>query len=257
MDVSCIIVNYNCGQLIADTVASIVNAGDGLSKEIIVVDNGSIDGSLENIASKFPDVMIIHNTSNLGFARANNIGIKSSMGGNVLLLNPDTEIIGDALKKMADFLATHPDAGVVGPKLLYPDGMLQLSSRTFYNLRTIILLRTFLGKIFRGSKLLSRHMMSEWDHDSVRKVDWMLAACLMFPRTVLEKTGLLNEAYKLYFEDVDICYRISQKGFGAYYLPEAVVIHHHQRESAKKISRKLFWHLQSMIMFFNEHGWKW
>lgn len=256
MDLSVIIVNYNSGRFIMKCIDSIIKSKDNLKKEIIVVDNASGDGSDRLIALAFPDIVIIRNKVNLGFAKATNIGIKNSTGRYLLLLNPDTEITGNALEKLINFLRDTAEAGIVAPKLLYPDGSLQFSCRLFINFRIIILQRTFLGKFFKNSGTIKKYLMSDWNHNETRKVDWLLAACMMIPRTVINRIGGLNEAYKLYFEDVDICYRMKLASLGVYYYPDAVVIHDHQRGSAGKFSIKTIWHIQSAISFFNKFGWR-
>ncbi|MFH1369561.1 MAG: glycosyltransferase family 2 protein [Elusimicrobiota bacterium] len=252
-ELSIIIVCYNSLGHLKRCFDSIINSHDNLSKEVVVVDNGSSDGSAEFVKSSFPQFKLIENGKNMGFACANNIGIKNSRGKYLLILNPDTEIAADSLEKLVEFLKNTGDAGAVGPKLLYPDGSLQLSCRSFYTVRTI-LFRRILTHL--NPKLERDHLMLDWDHNSVKEVDWVLAACLLTTREVMEKAGYFDEKYRLYFEDVDFCYRIKQLGYKTYYFPFSTVTHHHQRESAKGFSNKTLWHLQSMVRFFNKHGWK-
>jgi len=256
MDASIIIVSYNSASFLEKCIESIINSQNYLDIEVIVVDNASTDGSVELIKSNFTIVKLIRNDLNFGFAKGNNIGISAAKGEYVLFLNPDTILCQDTLSKMVNFMKNTPDAGALGPKLIYPNSSLQLSCRHFYNLRTIFLRRTILGKIFPNSRLLRYHLMSDWDHNTTQEVDWVLGACLMVPRKVLEKVGYFDEKYKMYFEDVDLCYRIKKAGYKVYYYPGATVIHHHQRESAKKFSMKTIWHIQSAIRFFNKFGWK-
>jgi len=256
MDASIIIVSYNSASFLEKCIESIINFQNYLDIEVIVVDNASTDGSVELIKSNFTIVKLIRNDQNFGFAKGNNIGISAAKGEYVLFLNPDTILCQDTLSKMVNFMKNTPDAGALGPKLIYPNGSLQLSCRHFYNLRTIFLRRTILGKIFPNSRLLRYHLMSDWDHNTTQEVDWVLGACLMVPRKVFEKVGYFDERYKMYFEDVDLCYRIKKAGYKVYYYPEATVIHNHQRESTKKFSMKTIWHIQSAIRFFNKFGWK-
>lgn len=256
MDISVIIVSYNSKKYIKNCIDSIFKYSQTLQKEIIVVDNASVDGSADVVRDNFPEVRLIKNSRNKGFSAANNQGTKIAQGKYILFMNPDTEIQKDSLVKMMGFMDKSADAGAIGPKLLYPDGSLQLSCRRFYTLRYIILRRTFLGKIFSDSRVLTSHLMADWDHNDIREVDWVLAACLMARREFLGKIGYLDEGYKLYFEDVDLCYRIKEAGYKVYYYPEATVIHHHQRESAQKFSKKTIWHIGSAVRFFNKFGWK-
>jgi len=256
MDLSIIIVNYNSSGFLKNCLESLLNSKDAVEKEIIVIDNASSNGSINFVKSSFPSVKLIENKKNYGFAKANNIGAMAARSEFMLFLNPDTVIQKYALEKMVNFMEQNAGAGAVGPKLLYPDGSLQCSCRNFYNLRTILLRRTVLGKVFPHSRLLQYHLMSDWNHNQIQEVDWVLTACLMIRREVLEKTGYFDEKYKMYFEDVDLCYRVRKAGYKVFYYPDAVVVHHHQRESAKKFSKKTIWHIQSAIRFFNKYGWK-
>jgi len=255
-DISIVIVSYNSAFFLRNCLSSLREASPGLNKEVIVVDNASSDDSQEIIQREFPEVILIANKENVGFARANNIGWKYSHGRYVLFLNPDTVLKAAALQRMFSFMESHPEAGALGPRLVYPDGSLQFSCRRFYNVRTIIFRRTFLGKIFPDSRTLKSHLMADWAHDSVQVVDWVLAAAFFVRREILEKIGGFDEKYKLYFEDVDLCCRIKNYGYKIYYYPEAEIVHHHQRESAQKFSRKTLWHILSAVRFFNKFGWK-
>jgi len=254
VELSIIIVYHNAIDLLRNCLTSIYMQNYGFAYEVIVVDNAS--ESLCGIEENFPQTHIIRNNINLGFAKANNQGLKYARGKFILFLNPDTEVNKDSIEKMLAFMGNNPDVGVLGAKLLYPDGSLQLSCRRFYSVRSILLRRIALIRSLFGRKLLDEHLMADWNHDSVRQVDWLFAACMMASRKILQEINGFDECYRLYFEDVDLCYRIKQYGLKAIYYPEAVIIHHHQRESAGKFSKKTIWHIQSAIRFFNKFGWK-
>lgn len=256
IDLSIVIVTYNSSIFIKECIGSLLNQSDLLKKEIIVIDNASSDDTAKIIKFNFPAVNLLQNYRNLGFAKANNHGAKVSQGKYILFLNPDTIIQNATLEKMIQFMEINSDAGIIGPKLLYPDGSLQFSCRQFYTVRAILMRRTFLGKLFPNSKSLKNHLMSDWNHNTIKDVDWVLGACLMIRRDILEKAGYFDEKYKIYFEDVDLCYRVKKLGYKVYYFPEATAIHYHQRESAKKLSMKTIWHILSAIRFFNKFGWK-
>ncbi len=256
MDLSIVIVSYNSSSFLRSCIKSVSNTEDSLNKEIIVVDNTSRDDSVRLVKLNFPSVRLIENNKNVGFAKANNIGIKLARGRCTLFLNPDIVVRQNALDKMINFLKANKNIGIIGPKLLYPNGNLQLSCRSFYNIRTIILRRTFLAKLFPNSKLLKHHLMLEYSHDKIQEVDWVFAACLMVRREVLNEVGYFDEGYRMYFEDVDLCYRMKKAGYKVCYYPEAVVTHHHRRDSAQRFSKKTIWHIQSAIRFFNKYGWK-
>lgn len=253
MDLSIIIVSYNSLRHLERCLRSAAGLKDNLTKEIILVDNGSSDGSAEYVKRNWPEVIVIENGSNMGYAGANNAGIRRSSGKYLMFLNPDTELSSDTAEKLAAYFEKTGDAGIVAPKLLYPDGALQYSCRTFYSLRTVFF-RRFLRKLNSG--LERKHLMLDWDHNSPASVDWVLAACIFTKRELMDKIGQFDEKYRLYFEDVDLCYRFAQNGYRTYYYPLTTVVHHHQRDSAKRISRTTLWHVQSMVRFFRKFGWK-
>ncbi len=252
MKLSIIIVHYNTLDLLKKCLSSIYGQAFSFQYEVFVIDNAS--ENFEGIEFNFPLAKIIRNKSNLGFARANNLGLKSAVGEYILFLNPDTEILKGSLEKMLEFLAINPDVGVLGPKLVYPDGSLQLSCRRFYTLRAILMRRViFLSRLF-NRKILVEHLMLD-SSESIKDADWLIAACIMFPKRVLEKLGGFDEKYRLYFEDVDLCYRIKKEGLRVVYYPESKIIHHHRRDSAKGLSRKTIWHILSAVRFFRKYGW--
>ncbi len=256
MDLSIIIVNYNSKVFLQNCLESLYKTTDGLQQEIILVDNCSKDGSVSFVRAGFPQVKVIENAVNYGFARANNIGAQVATGEYLLFLNPDTIIRETTIKEMIKLLRQEPDAGAVGAKLLNSDGSLQLSCREFYTLRTILLSRTPLKRIAWLGRFLRQNLMADWDHNEPRKVDWVLGACLLTTRQIMEKVGYFDDQYRLYFEDMDLCYRIRKAGYGVYYCPTSVVQHLYQRSSAGKFTRKTIWHIKSAIRFFNKVGWK-
>ena len=255
MKLQIILVNYNTTELLVkclETLKAQVIPGD---YRIVVVDNNSPDGGAERLRREYQHINLIENSTNGGYAHAVNRAIREFNSDYILLLNPDIEVKPGAISAMLDFMTKHQDAGIVGGKLLNPDGTLQYSCRTFYTLPVILLRRTFLGKLFPKSKRLARHLMTDWDHNSVREVDWMLGACLMIRRSALREVGLMDERFFLYFEDVDWCYRMKKGGWKVYYLPEALMVHHHQRQSAKGVMNKtLLYHIMSMFHFYDKWG---
>jgi GT2 family glycosyltransferase len=234
MDLSIIIVNYKSQEKVLKCLESIAKAELGdLSYEIIVVDNASGD-DLSMIAAAYPEVKIIKSEKNLGMGGGNNFGAKNSQGKFILILNPDTAILDDALVKLHHYLKEHEKIGIVGPKLLNTDGSLQYSCLRFPKIYTPILRRTFFGEL--APRQLDYFLMKDFDHASDRSVDWLMGSCLLVRREILEKDGyLFDEKYFMYFEDTDLCRRVRQKhGLDVVYLPEAVVIHDHARQSAEK-----------------------
>ena len=248
--VSVLIVSYNTRDFIRTCLTSLGRDTSGLVGEIIVIDNCSGDGSTDMIEQEFPDVTLIKNESNLGYACAVNQGIRRSSGRYFLILNPDIQTTGDAVKNLWSFMEATPDAGIAGGKLLNPDGSLQTSCRTFYTVPTVLLRRTFLGRVFPNSGLVRRHLMLDWDHNSDRQVDWIIGACMMVRREAYQAVGGMDERFFLYFEDVDWCFRMKKHGWKVYYVHSAVMEHHHRRESARLLpDSKLLSHLFSTLRY--------
>ena len=248
-----ILVNYNTSELLLKCLESLEKQNIDVDYRVVVVDNNSQDGGVERLHKEYSDVTVIHNTTNGGYAKAVNQAIREFNSDYIMLLNPDIKVKPGSIEHMLDFMKKTPDAGIVGGKLLNPDGTLQYSCRTFYTLPVILWRRTFLGKLFPNSKILSRHLMLNWDHHSVREVDWMLGACLMIRRSALKEVGLMDERFFLYFEDVDWCYRMKKGGWKVYYLPDAEMVHDHQRQSAQGFMNKtLVYHIMSMFHFYDK-----
>jgi GT2 family glycosyltransferase len=251
--ISIIIVSYNTRDFIRKCLGSLGRDASGLIAEIIVVDNCSADGSTDMIEQEFPHATLIKNPTNLGYARAVNQGIRRSQGRYFLILNPDIQTTGDAVKNLWSFMEATPDAGIAGAKLLNPDGSLQMSCRTFYTVPTVLLRRTFLGKIFPNAGPVRRHLMSDWDHNSDRQVDWVIGACMIVRREAFRAVGGMDERFFLYFEDVDWCFRMKKHGWKVYYVHSAVMEHHHRRQSARLLpDSKLLSHLFSTLRFYDK-----
>lgn len=224
-----------------------------IEQEIIVIDNHSEDGTVEMVKGKFPGVCLLVNETNLGYARAVNQGIRIAKGEYILLLNPDIQIKGRAIQEMVRFMDENERTGIVGAKLLNPDGTVQYSCRTFYTFRTLLLRRTPMKKLFPNSPIIRDHLMMDWDHASVREVDWVLGACMLVRRKTLEDVGAMDERFFLYFEDVDWCYRMKKANWKVYYFPHAEMIHEHRRESAQGLAHPaLFSHLRSLLHFYDK-----
>ncbi len=253
--VSVVIVSHQTRDLLEACLRSIYEHPPSAPFEICVVDNASDDGTREMIRQQFPRVRLVENRDNAGYSRAVNEGFRSTTAPYVLVVNPDMVVIEGAVDALIRFMDSSPRTGVAGGKLLNPDGSLQHSARTFYNFRILLLRRTFLGRLFPGAKALRDHLMLDWDHDDVREVDWLLGACLMIRRSAAKDVGLMDERYFLYFEDVDLCYKMKQRGWGVVYVPDAVMYHHHRRESARRvINRPKLWHLNSVFHFYDKWG---
>ena len=253
-DLSIIIVNYNTRNLLEQCLNSIYSENYHFDYEIFIVDNDSKDGSVEMIKTKFPQVKLIENRNNPGFAAANNQVLRRNNARYLLLINPDMVVLPDSLNLMIGFMDEHPGAGIAGGKLLNPDYSLQYSCRKFSTLATFFLRGIHFDTLFPNNTVLRKYMMSDWDHNQVRQVDWVLGSCMMVRRKAIEEVGMLDENFILYFEDQDWCYRMWKHGWKVYYVPRAQMIHYYQRRSAKRILNGLTWiHVRSMLYFFKKH----
>ncbi|MDD5766225.1 MAG: glycosyltransferase family 2 protein, partial [Candidatus Marinimicrobia bacterium] len=233
MTVSVIIVSYNVKEFLYQCIVSLMKSLQGISSEIIVVDNNSADGSDEMVRFKFQDFKLISNKENLGFATACNQGLKIAKGQYILLLNPDTLIQEDTIRTMIDFFENHQNAGAAGCKILNTDGSLQQACRrSFPTPMTAFPKIVGLSWLFPKIKRFGKYNLTYLDPDQLAEVDAVSGSFLMFRRTVWEKIGGLDETYFMYGEDLDFCFRIKQAGWKIFYVPFTKIIHY-KGESAK------------------------
>jgi N-acetylglucosaminyl-diphospho-decaprenol L-rhamnosyltransferase len=250
-----VIVHYNTSADLERCLDSLAAHPPSCEHAVVVVDNASSDSGLAAVQQRFADVHWILNSENIGYARGANRGMAAVSADYYLILNPDIQVRPGAVDALLAFAAAHPKAGIVGPQLLNEDGSIQDSCRRFYTFRTLLLRRTFLGKLFPNSRSVEQHLMRDFDHRSARPVDWVLGGCLLVRREALSRTGPMDERFFLYFEDVDWCYRMWQAGFEVYYTPEARFVHSHRRDSARGALHRHFWlHLGSLISFYEKWG---
>lgn len=233
MDLSISIVSWNVKELLKKCLNSILENKDNLNIEIFVIDNNSRDRSPDMVKKDFPQVILIENKSNIGYAAANNKALKLSKGKYILLLNPDTEIKPKALRNMMDFMESNPNIGAIGPKLLNSDGTLQKSCVTFPTLETMLYSALFLDVLLPKSKVFGKYNMDYWDHNDLREVDQPMGAALMVRKKTIDEIGLMDEHNLFWFDEVDWCYEIKKHGWKIYYYPEAQVLHH-KGQSFKK-----------------------
>lgn len=252
LDLSVIIVNYNTGKLLYDCLRSIFNETINIEFEVSVVDNASTDGSIRMVERCFPRVQIIKNSENMGFARANNQAIVKSKGRYLLLLNPDTIVLSDAITKFVEFMDTHPDAGLAGCKLLAPDGTIQYSMRNFPTITNQLFECLFLHRLFpKLTPLLGEVIYQKEAYCQENKVGWVSGAAMIVRREVLRKAGLLDENFFLYAEEIDWCYRISQVGYNIYFYPGAQIIHY--AGEFKSNPNLLIEDLRSRLQLYQKH----
>lgn len=250
--VDVVIVHYNTRALLRRCLEAVCAIDDGLLGRVVVVDNASADRAVEQTSVAFPDVELICNRRNLGFAAACNRGIAVAKSSYCLLLNPDALIEERSLMVLLDCMATRPDAGVVAPRLVNPDGSLQWSCRRYPTVPALVARGARLGALLRGP--VDNYLMRDWDHREMRTVDWAVGACLLLRRAALDEVGPLDERFFLYCEDTDLCRRMQLAGWKVYYEPAATVAHVHRRESAKLIpNRTHIFHLWSLLRLFRKH----
>ena len=253
MKLSVVIVNYNVSHYLLQCVDSLSHALRGTDSEVIVVDNHSRDNSVTLLRQYHPEVRIVENLHNLGFAKANNIAIRQSRGEYVLLLNPDTIVSESVVKGVISFLDSHPEAGSAGVRMLNADGTVAPESRrgvptpmtAFYKL-------SGLCGMFPNSRRFGRYYLGHLPWDSPQQIEVVSGAFCMLRTSVLKKVGLLDEDYFMYGEDIDLSYRILKSGATNWYVPETIL--HYKGESTHKSSfRYVHVFYQAMHIFFRKH----
>lgn len=251
MHLSIIIVNWNTRDLLAQCLDSVYGTAHDGELDVIVVDNASTDGSVEMLKHRFPRVRLIVNGENVGFARANNQALDRCRGCYILLLNSDTLVLPGSLDQMTQFMDEHPGAGVVGVRLLNPDGTFQASYTPFPTLGREMLILSGLGRWLVRPTFPSYGFQTE---KGAQKIEgYMEGACLMARREAVDQVGGLDERVFMYAEDVDWCYRFHQAGWGVWYLPQAPIVHYGGRSSAKRRGRMEAELYRSRVYFFHKH----
>ncbi|MDP2909204.1 MAG: glycosyltransferase family 2 protein [Nanoarchaeota archaeon] len=263
MDLSVIIVNWNSGRFLEQCISSIYEQAPKLRFEILVVDNASSDQSLACL-KEFSGVRLIKNKKNFGFAKANNQAIKRAKGRHILLLNPDMVVLKDSLEHMVRFLDHNKKIGVLGCKLLNPDRSVQPSCHAFLTLphvffevsqlnslfpknrffmKTLGFLNSFFPKLFVNYSVLGKPL----------EVESVMGSCYMIRRKALEKTGLLDENFFLYHEEMELSFRMWQKGYKVMFYPYASVVHYN-KHSAKMVPHMVYYErCRSILHFFRKH----
>lgn len=251
MDLSVITVSNNHRQYLERCLDTLREHGGNFATEIFVVDNASVDGTVDFVRSCYPEVALVCGEKKRGFSANNNLAIRRSAGRYILLLNPDTEVTPNALDALVEFMDKHPLVGVCGPQLRFPDGSIQLSCRAFPTWQSVLVRRTPLRLFMQDSAFNRKHLLADIDHSRTQEVDWLLGAAMMVRRETIEGVGLLDERYFLYVEDIDYCWRASKQGWKVYYVPDAVIIHHHLAVSDKNFfDVHTYYHFSSMLRFF-------
>lgn len=255
MDLSIIIVSWNTQELLKKCLYSIYQNRDDLSLEVLVVDNNSTDKTVEMVKKEFPQVKLIINNKNLGFAYANNQAIKLAVGDYILLLNPDTEVLDNSLKQSFEFIKNNQDCGAMGAKLLNSDKSLQSSVRSFPTFWPIFLMLIKAPKILKKIKAIDNYLCVDFDYNKIQVVDQIMGAFMLIPKKVFDKIGLLDENFFIWFEEVDFCRRIKKSGLKVIYNPQVEIIHYGGQSFAQeKIIKKQLLFFKSALRYFLKHG---
>ncbi|MBN1788209.1 MAG: glycosyltransferase family 2 protein [Sedimentisphaerales bacterium] len=253
IDVSIIIVSWNARKYLIDCLNSLVETSCKYTSEIIVVDNASTDGSAEAVASRFPQVILIENEDNFGFARANNIGIRQSHGRYVCLINSDVVVLPGCVERLIEYMDKNPSVGMTGPQILNPDRTLQVSCRCFPSIWNNLCQALGLNYIFPKSRFFSEPFMTYWAHDTIRKVDAVGGAFWIVSRQALDEVGLLDEDFFIYAEDVDWCKRFNDKDYDVMFFPEAQAIHFGGKSSINAPIRFYLEMQRADLLYWEKH----
>jgi GT2 family glycosyltransferase len=253
-DLSIIIVNYNVNKLLFKCLSSIFRTNSKKKMEVIVVDNASRDKSTETVKEDFPQVKLIQNRKNLGFARGANQGIKASRGRYIFFLNPDALIATGELDKMIDFMEENKEVGICGPRTLDPQRNIQYSCRRFPNyLTSISSSQSLLFKLFPRNPLSQEYLLTEKSHREEMEVDWVSGSALLARKDMLDQIGNLDENFFIYVEDVDLCYRAKKGGWKVFYYPYAEIRHLIGASTNQERSKMIIQHHKSMYHFYQKH----
>ncbi len=255
-DLAIVIVGHDHCRELMNVLQSLYAVDHQEAFSVVLVDNASTDGTAEAVQRHYPHVNLIQNPERYGFAKNVNIGIKQTGDEPyILVLNPDIVCHPHSIDRLMTFIRSVDDAGVVGAKLIYPDGSTQYSCRRFSNPLSPFIRLLKLDRLFSEIKILHREFMLDYDHATTKDVDYVIGACMLLRRDALNDVGTFDEKFFLYYEDQDLCYRMWKNGWKVFYVPESEMTHEYRRESAKKFLSKIQRiHLQSMMYLYQKHG---
>jgi len=256
VDISFVIVNWNAKKCLLEAIRSIYKTVSDNTYELIIVDNASSDGSVDAVTGEFPKAKVIVNNENIGFARANNIGIKQSVGRYICLMNSDTVILGNCIKNLTAFMDQRPDIGITGPRILNPDLTLQPQCRYFPTIWNNLCQALGLNHLFPKSAFFSDSFMKHWAHDKMRSVDVITGCFWLVRRCAIDQVGLLDEDFFIYAEDVDWCKRFHEAGWDIVFHPDCQVIHV-GGASSKNAPIKYYLEMQKAdLLYWRKHNGK-
>jgi GT2 family glycosyltransferase len=254
-DLSIVIVSWNTQDMLRDCLQSVYEQTQKYTFEVFVVDNNSPDDSAAMVAEEFPEVNLIANADNRGFAPANNQALEQAKGEYILLLNPDTLVLDGAIDRMIDYAKAHADEkiGVLTCKLLNGDGSLQRSVNRFYSFWRSFVENRFFSRIFEKLGIQSDFFMAYWQHDSLREIDWAFGAVMLFKRSLMEEIGMLDDRFYIYAEEVDFYMRSKKAGYRSFFLPDVEIIHFGKSSSRQRRSAMFIQNYKSFYLFLRKH----
>lgn len=257
IELSIVIISWKMKNLLQICLESIYKFTKEPSFELILIDNFSNDGTIEMVEKYFPQIKLIKNNENKGVAPARNQGLKEAKGKFILILDADMELIENSIIKLYNYMLEHPECGMVGARLVDSKKNLQYSCKRFPSFLALILRRLDILSFTKESKTLSYHLMKEWDHNSIKEVDYLIGACQFFRKEVIGQVGYYDD--KIFYgpEDIDYCLRIWKEGWKVVYYPQTKIIHHEQRITKKKLISKItFKHLIGIFYLFVKYKGK-
>jgi len=257
VNISIVIVNWNTKEILKNCLQSIYEQTKDIAFETIVIDNGSTDGSVEMIKGRFPEVVLIENDENRGFAAANNQGIAIAKGQYVLLLNSDTVILDNAIEKTFKFAEENPDSGVIGCRVLNSDKTLQPTCFMFPSLVNRVLFTGYFYKLFPKNKFFGRERMTWWNRNTQREVDVVTGCYMLVSRKAIEQVGVMDEIFFMYAEEIDWCYRFKQAGWKNLFTPDAEIIHLGGASAIRHKAERALLKDKSDILFMCKYWPKW
>lgn len=252
--ISVIIVNYNVEYFLEQCLNSVMKALEGIAGEVYVVDNNSIDGSVEMVREKFPQVHLIANKDNRGFSKANNQAMELASGDYFLLLNPDTVVEEDTFEKVVAFMDEHPDAGGLGVRMLDGKGKFLPESKRGLPTPTVAFYKIFgLSSLFPHSKVFGKYHLGYLSEFETNEVEILSGAFMLMRAKTIHEVGMLDEAFFMYGEDIDLSYRIILGGYKNYYFPETRIIHYKGESTKKSSINYVFVFYRAMVIFAEKH----
>jgi len=260
LDLAIVIVNYNVSALLRRCLQSVFASVGDISFDVCVVDNASPDDSVQMVCDEFPQVLLIANSANVGYPAANNQGLRALRAEDedgpryVLLLNPDTELPPDALATFVAYMDEHPSVGIVGPRLVLPDGSLDLACRRGFDSMNALFYRMIgLSRLFPRSPRFARYNMTYLDEHELAEVDSVVGAFMMVRGDALREVGLLDDRFWMYGEDLDWAKRIKDRGWKVIYNPAVTVLHVKRASSRQNRARSELEFYRAMLIFYYKH----